>query len=133
MIDADDKENKPNDHDITVIVMYFAFDLLALTLLLILYYMLSNEMGNLCDVERGIENKNNQKKMESPSPKRQRSKMKMNMNAYEKSESQSDLYRNNGDKLENVESDISSDLSVENAMGIYEVEDDEDDETEAMI
>ena len=47
MIDANDIRNKRNDHEIGAIVFYFAIDLIALILLLILFYILCEEMDNL--------------------------------------------------------------------------------------
>ena len=50
IIDASNIQNKNNEHDITIIVLYFVFDLISLTLLLILYYILSEELSNLYDL-----------------------------------------------------------------------------------
>ena len=47
IIDANDITNKNNEHDVTIIVLYFVFDLIALVLLLILYYFLSQQLPNL--------------------------------------------------------------------------------------
>ena len=59
IIDANDIRNKNNEHDITVIVLYFVFDLIALILLLILYYILSEELSNIYDLQI-VESQNNQ-------------------------------------------------------------------------
>ena len=58
IIDASNIENKNNQHDVTVIVLYFVFDLIALTLLLILYYILCEELSNLYDLQIMEQNRN---------------------------------------------------------------------------
>merc|ERR1712228_774988 len=52
MIDADDIRNKRNDHPIGLVVFYFVADLIALILLLILFYILSDEVLHLYQHKR---------------------------------------------------------------------------------
>lgn len=138
IIDASNIENKNNEHDITIIVLYFVFDLISLTLLLILYYILSEELSNLYDLQIMEQSRNNNNQLQdipdihnnknpvtpsekkgisfyTPSQKKQRRQSRIERQKQELRKRQSRYERSNSNSAQSVielKQDDGIDLSV---------------------
>ena len=161
VIDATDHSNKNNEHDVSAIVIYFALDLMALVLLLILYYILSNELRNIYDLKMDEQQKNNQisdseykqiaiknaptmqqRHFHAPSKRRERKKLKRNelrrQSRYERSPSSSRF-----DSRQNMHDEFSHSCSIDldlkrNVIEVYRdhhsgTDGDNEDETETQF